>query len=88
MEFFRTSLKKSDLFELSTGTGGTFYKALANLGGLLKSSHSSCGDLKSSNKNKNNLAGLCEGLPQPKLSFMVGDKKGNIVSIEIRTTLV
>ena len=40
-----------------------------------------------------NLARLCEGLPQPKLRFMVGDNKkkeqnSKIKSIEIRTTLV
>ena len=37
-----------------------------------------------------NLAGLSESLPQPKLRFMVGDKKykATKVSIEIGTTIV
>jgi hypothetical protein len=35
-----------------------------------------------------NLAGLCEGLPQPKLRFMVGGATKSNISIEIKTALV
>jgi hypothetical protein len=39
-------------------------------------------------KINNNLAELCEGLPQPKLRVMVGGTKKRATRQEIRTTIV